>query len=62
MSSQSAVASAISTHTLTVEQKRVFLHRAMFKHPRDQRVRKALLETFTPTLIQQAADHGVYVC
>jgi len=62
MSSQSSAVSAISTRTLTVEQKRVLLHRALVKHPEDTRVREALLDTFTPTLIQHSARHGVYVC
>ena len=62
MSSQSSTVSAISTRTLTIEQKRVLLHRALAKNPQDSRVREALVGTFTPTLIQHATRHGVYVC
>lgn len=62
MSSQSAVVSAISTRTLTVEQKRVLLYRALAKTPQDKRVREALQATLTPGLIQHASRHGVYVC
>jgi hypothetical protein len=62
MSSQSSAVSAISTRTLTIEQKRVLLHRALAKNPQDPRVREALQETLTPSLIQQATRHGMYVC
>jgi hypothetical protein len=62
MSSQSSAVSAISTRTLTIEQKRVLLHRALAKNPQDPRVREALQETLTPSLIQQATSHGMYVC
>lgn len=62
MSSQSSAVSAISTRTLTVEQKRVLLYRALAKNPQDSRVREVLQETLTPTLIQHSARHGVYVC
>jgi hypothetical protein len=61
MPSQSPTA-AISTRSLTLEQKRLFLRRALMKDPHDTRAREALLETLTPALIHQAAGHGVYVC
>ena len=63
MSSQSsAVMATISTHTLTIEQKRVLLYRALAKDPQDQRVREALQATLTPGLVQHASRHGIYVC
>jgi hypothetical protein len=55
-------ASVISTHTLTIEQKRVLLRKALAKDPYDDRAREALQSTFTMPLIHHAAGYGVYMC
>lgn len=62
MPSQPPSETTISNRTLSVEQKRLVLRRALAKDPHDARVRDALKETLTPVLIRQAASHGVYVC
>lgn len=62
MSSLSPAASVISNRTVSIEQKRVLLLRALAKDPRDARLRDALRETLTRPLIRHAGSHGVYVC